>query len=34
MLRIECPWCGLRDEPEFSYGGETQIDASAGGMQR
>lgn len=25
MLRIECPWCGLRDEPEFSYGGETEI---------
>ena len=25
MLRIECPWCGLRDEPEFSYGGETHI---------
>ena len=25
MLRIECPWCGLRDEPEFSYGGEAHI---------
>ena len=25
MLRIECPWCGLRDEPEFSYGGESQV---------
>jgi sarcosine oxidase subunit delta len=25
MLRIECPWCGIRDEPEFSYGGETHI---------
>jgi heterotetrameric sarcosine oxidase delta subunit len=25
MLRIECPWCGLRDEPEFSYGGESTI---------
>ncbi len=25
MLRIECPWCGLRDEPEFSYGGESHI---------
>ncbi|MCY1291707.1 Sarcosine oxidase subunit delta [compost metagenome] len=21
MLRINCPWCGLRDEEEFSYGG-------------
>lgn len=25
MLRIECPWCGLRDEPEFTYGGELQV---------
>lgn len=25
MLRIECPWCGVRDEPEFSYGGEAHI---------
>jgi heterotetrameric sarcosine oxidase delta subunit len=25
MLRIECPHCGLRDEPEFSYGGEAHI---------
>ena len=25
MLRIECPFCGLRDEPEFSYGGESQV---------
>jgi len=25
MLRIECPWCGPRDEPEFTYGGETGI---------
>ena len=24
MLRIECPFCGLRDEPEFTYGGEAQ----------
>lgn len=22
MLEIPCPWCGLRDETEFSYGGE------------
>ncbi len=21
MLRIPCPWCGTRDEEEFSYGG-------------
>lgn len=25
MLRIECPWCGSRDEPEFRYGGEATI---------
>jgi sarcosine oxidase subunit delta len=22
MLRIACPWCGPRDQTEFSYGGE------------
>ncbi len=22
MLQIPCPWCGERDEIEFSYGGE------------
>ncbi len=22
MLRISCPWCGTRDELEFSFGGE------------
>jgi heterotetrameric sarcosine oxidase delta subunit len=22
MLRIHCPWCGPRDEPEFRWGGE------------
>lgn len=25
MMRIECPWCGLRDEPEFVYGGQSHI---------
>ncbi len=25
MLRIECPYCGHRDESEFSYGGEGNI---------
>ncbi len=25
MLLIECPWCGPRDEPDFSYGGEAHI---------
>jgi sarcosine oxidase subunit delta len=25
MLLIECPWCGKRDESEFSYAGEAHI---------
>ena len=25
MLRIRCPFCGLRDELEFSYGGESHV---------
>ena len=25
MLLIPCPWCGERDETEFSYGGEAHI---------
>ncbi len=25
MLLIRCPWCGERDESEFSYGGEAGI---------
>lgn len=25
MLLIECPWCGKRDQSEFSYGGEAHI---------
>jgi len=25
VLRIECPWCGPRDETEFTYGGEAHI---------
>jgi sarcosine oxidase subunit delta len=33
MLRINCPWCGLRDEIEFRYRGDAQAQrpaASAG----
>ena len=26
MLRIKCPWCGLRDQDEFQYGGEAHIE--------
>ena len=25
MLLITCPWCGARDEIEFSYGGQAHI---------
>lgn len=25
MLQIECPWCGQRDEKEFTYGGEAHV---------
>ncbi len=25
MLRIPCPICGLRDETEFSYGGDASV---------
>ena len=25
MLQLDCPWCGERDEVEFSYGGEAGI---------
>ena len=25
MLQLRCPWCGERDEVEFSYGGEAGV---------
>jgi len=25
LLLIQCPWCGFREETEFSYGGEAHI---------
>ena len=25
MLLIECPWCGPREQSEFTYGGEAHI---------
>lgn len=25
MLRIDCPWCGPRDELEFRWGGEAPV---------
>ena len=25
MLRIPCPYCGVRDEPEFVFGGPSHV---------
>jgi len=25
MLLVRCPWCGERDEVEFSYGGQAHV---------
>jgi sarcosine oxidase subunit delta len=25
MMQLACPWCGVRDEPEFVCGGTTRI---------
>jgi heterotetrameric sarcosine oxidase delta subunit len=25
MLQLTCPWCGDRDEPEFTYGGQAHV---------
>jgi sarcosine oxidase delta subunit len=25
MLLVPCPWCGPRDEVEFSYGAEADV---------
>jgi heterotetrameric sarcosine oxidase delta subunit len=25
MLRIACPYCGIRDEPEFIFGGTSHV---------
>ena len=25
MLLVPCPWCGLRDEVEFRYGGQAHV---------
>ncbi len=26
MLRLNCPWCGTRDEIEFCFGGESHVE--------
>ena len=25
MIRIDCPWCGVRDEVEFTYRGDAGV---------
>ena len=29
MLRIDCPFCGLRDHSEFTYGGDASVEYPA-----
>lgn len=29
MLQIKCPWCGVRDEAEFSYAGDATVQRPA-----
>lgn len=29
VIRIECPWCGPRDEIEFSYRGDASVQRPA-----
>jgi sarcosine oxidase subunit delta len=29
MMQLSCPWCGVRDEPEFVCGGTTAIERPA-----
>ena len=29
MHRIDCPWCGIRDEAEFSYRGDATVQRPA-----
>ena len=30
MIRIDCPWCGVRDEMEFAYRGDATVVRPAG----
>lgn len=32
MLRIPCPFCGVRDEPEFRFGGPSHVERPAEGV--
>lgn len=29
MLRIDCPFCGVRDHDEFTYGGDASVERPA-----
>lgn len=29
MHRIDCPWCGVRDEAEFQYRGDASVDPAS-----
>ena len=29
MIRIDCPWCGTRDEVEFTYRGDATVSRPA-----
>ena len=29
MMQIPCPWCGLRDEEEFCWGGQAHVERPA-----
>jgi len=29
MMQLDCPWCGMRDEPEFVCGGTSHIQRPA-----
>ena len=31
MLQIPCPWCGVRDEEEFRFGGPSHVSRPATG---
>ncbi|MEM8916030.1 MAG: sarcosine oxidase subunit delta, partial [Pseudomonadota bacterium] len=33
MFLITCPWCGARDQSEFTYGGEAHIERPTNGEE-
>jgi len=32
MIRLRCPHCGVRDEPEFTFGGPSHVTRPDGGV--